>query len=82
MSTQVAQSHLTARFLEAIQMVAELPEEQQDELAQSLFDEIADLKWEDLHELHAAIEEAEAEYAAGDYITFEEYDRQRQAAGG
>jgi len=81
MYIQLEQGDITPQFLRAIKMVSELPKEQQDELAQNLLEDIADLEWEDSPELRAAIEEAHAEYAAGNYITLEEYNRQRRAEG-
>jgi hypothetical protein len=81
MHLQLEQSNIMPQFLQAIKMVSELPKERQDELAQLLLEEIADLEWEDSPELHAAIEEAHAEYAAGNYITLEEYNRQRRVKG-
>jgi hypothetical protein len=80
-SIQLEQSEITPEFLQATKLVAELPHEQQNELAQLLLEEIADLAWESSPEFRAAIDEAEAEYAAGDCVTFEEYNRQRRAEG-
>jgi hypothetical protein len=79
MYIQLEQDSLTPQFLQAIKLVSDLPKEQQNELAQLLLEEIADLEWEDSPELRAAIEEARAEYAAGNYITIEEYNQQRRA---
>jgi hypothetical protein len=78
---QLEQGSITPQFLQAIKLVSELPKEQQNELAQLLLEEIADLEWEDSSELRAAIDEAHAEYAAGNYITLEEYNQQRKAEG-
>lgn len=67
--------------MQAIKLVSELPKERQDELAQHLLEEIADLEWENSPKLHAAIENAHVEYAAGDYMTLEEYLRQQRTDG-
>lgn len=81
MDIQLEQGDITPQFLQAIKMVSELPKERQNELAQNLFEEIADLEWVDSPELHAAIEKAHAKYAAGGYMTLEEYMLQRRVDG-
>ena len=81
MYIQLEQGEITPRFLQVIKMVSGLPKERQDELAQDILEEITDLEWENSPELYAAIESAHAEYAAGDYMTLEEYLRQQRADG-
>jgi|GraSoiStandDraft_47_1057283.scaffolds.fasta_scaffold2748693_1 hypothetical protein len=73
------QDAITSQLLQAINAASKLPKEQQDVLAKFIFEKIGTWEWEDAPELHAVIKEARAEYAAGDYITFEDYDQQRQA---
>jgi len=73
------QDAITPQLLQAINAASKLSKEQQDILASFMFEKIGNWEWEDAPELHAVIEEVHAEYAAGDYITFEEYNQRRQA---
>ncbi|GEM_PF-5782134 len=63
---------------DAYERARELPEAEQRHIAALIEDELADLAWERSPELRADIEAARAEIAAGDYVTFEAYDRQRR----
>lgn len=54
-----------------------MAEEEQRQMAQLLFDELADRAWEEPPELATAIEEARAEIARDEVMDFKDYDRTR-----
>jgi hypothetical protein len=85
MYIQLEQNVVTPQFLQAIntaiKIASELPEDQQNELAQLLLEEMADWHWESTPELRAAIKKSRAECATGDSIDFEEFVRQWQTEG-
>ena len=61
----------------AIERAQQQPEEQQRHIAQAMVDELEDQEWEHSSTLRAALAEAQAEFAAGDVMDYEDYAQQR-----
>jgi hypothetical protein len=79
MPIQLEEDSISPRLLQAIGIASELPQDEQDELAQLILEEIADRKWEESPELRVSIERSRAQIAAGDYITLEQFIQQQRA---
>lgn len=68
------------KLREIFERAQQQPEEEQRFIAEMVRREIEDQEWESSDDLRGAIEESNAEYAAGDALVFDEYDRQHSAA--
>ncbi|MBD2328496.1 hypothetical protein [Alkalinema sp. FACHB-956] len=68
-------------FESLLAVVSSLNKADKHKLLEILEDQLFDDALENDPELMAEIETARADYAAGDYITFEEYLAQRRASG-
>jgi hypothetical protein len=62
----------------AFELAQQCSGEEQRRLAQLVLDELEDQRWEESPDVRAAIEEARAQIAAGDYVTLDELDRLRR----
>ncbi|OUC15794.1 MAG: hypothetical protein B0A82_04860 [Alkalinema sp. CACIAM 70d] len=68
-------------FESLLAVVSSLNKADKHKLLEILEDQLFDDALENDPELMAELETARADYAAGDYITFEEYLAQRRASG-
>jgi hypothetical protein len=81
MSEHTVKLEQTVEFESLLAAVSTLNQADKHKLLEILEDQLFDDALENDPELMAEIETARAEYAAGDYITFEEYLAQRRASG-
>ncbi|HEU5437730.1 MAG TPA: hypothetical protein VFU88_00460 [Ktedonobacterales bacterium] len=64
----------------AFELAQQCPDEEQRRIAQMVLEELEDQQWEESPAVRAAIEEARAQIAAGDYVTLDELDRMRRGS--
>ena len=67
------------KLREVFELAQQQSEEEQNYIAELVRRELDDQAWETSDELRAAIEASDADYAAGEAMDFDEYDRQRRA---
>jgi len=66
------------KLREIFERVQQQPEEEQNYIAEMVQRELEDQKWERSDDLRLAIEASDADYAAGDAMDFDDYDRQHR----
>jgi hypothetical protein len=81
MSENTVKLEQQVEFESLLAAVSTLNKTDKHKLLEILEDQLFDDALENDPELIAEIEAAHADYAAGDYITFEEYLAQRRASG-
>lgn len=67
------------KLREVFERAQQQPEDEQNYIAELVQRELDDQAWEVSDELRASIEASDADYAAGEAMDFEEYDRRRRA---
>lgn len=66
------------KLREVFELAQQQSEEEQNYIAELIRRELDDQAWETSDELRTAIEASNADYAAGEAIDFDEYDRRRR----
>jgi hypothetical protein len=66
------------KLREVFERAQQQPEDEQDYIAEMVRRELEDQKWERSNDLRQAVEASDTDYAAGDAMDFEDYDRVRR----